>query len=66
VDVLFIQAFVNALDLTQIIVILLKELNYHWSKVTMFRATGITCLCALLLSKTKTSFVLLVEHWLLE
>jgi hypothetical protein len=44
----------------------MNELNQCWSKVTMVRATRITCLCALLLSRTKASFVLLVEHWLLE
>jgi hypothetical protein len=66
VDVLFIQAFVNALDLISVIVILINELNWCWYKVTMFRAARITCLCALLLSRTKASFVLLVERWLLE
>jgi hypothetical protein len=38
----------------------MNELNSCWSKVTKFRATRITCLCVLLLSRTKTSFVLLV------
>jgi hypothetical protein len=66
VDMLFIQAFVNALDLISIIMILMNELNWCWSKVTMFRATRIIYLCALLLSRTKASFVLLVERWLLE
>ena len=32
----------------------------------MFGAARITCLCALLLSRTKASFVLLVGRWLLE
>jgi hypothetical protein len=58
--------FANALDLTLVIVVLMNELNWCWSKVIIFRATRITCLCALLLSRTKASFVLLVEHWLLE
>jgi hypothetical protein len=44
----------------------MNELKWCWSKVTMFRATRITYLCALLLSRTKTSFVLLVEHCQLE
>jgi hypothetical protein len=44
----------------------MNELNSCWSKVTKFRATRITCLYALLLSRTKASFVLLVEYWLLE
>jgi hypothetical protein len=44
----------------------MKELNYCWSKVTIFRVTRITCLCALLINRTKASFGLLVEHWLLE
>jgi hypothetical protein len=66
VNVLFIQAFVNALDLISVIVILMNELNSCWSKVKKFRATRITCLCALLLSRTKASFVLLVGCWLLE
>jgi hypothetical protein len=44
----------------------MNELNFCWSKVTKFRATRITCLCALLLSRTKASFVLIVGRWLLE
>jgi hypothetical protein len=64
--VLFVPSFVNALDLISVIVILMNELNWCWSKVIMFRATRITCLCTLLLSRTKASFVLLVAHWLLE
>jgi hypothetical protein len=63
---LFIQAFVNDLDLISVIMILMNELNWCWSKVTIFRATRITCLCALLLSRTKESFALLVKRWLLE
>jgi hypothetical protein len=44
----------------------MNELSYCWSKVTIFRITRITCFCALLISRTKASFVLLIEHWLLE
>jgi hypothetical protein len=66
VGMLLIQAIVNDLDLISVIVILMNELNWCWSKVTMFRATRMTCLCALLLSRTKASFVLLLERWLLE
>jgi hypothetical protein len=44
----------------------MNELNWCWSKVTKFRATRMTCLCALLLSRTKASFVLLVGLCLLE
>jgi hypothetical protein len=31
----------------------MNKLNWCWSKVIMFRATRITCLCALLLTRTK-------------
>jgi hypothetical protein len=39
----------------------MNELNWCWSKVTMFRATRITCMCALLLCRTKASFVCLLN-----